>query len=513
MLVENLAITYKCFSSIGNSLDLKEMMQQVLRTFVSETYAIYAQYSIEKNEVNEEFVSFGKFKEFNINKYNEYNNNINVIDEKDKKIVIIRLEYGSITLITQNLTADCSFFLSMFESFIKKLNISIMSCLNVQKIQESNLLLEEQKLELINVNKAKDDFLANMSHELKTPLNSINIISSVMNNNKDNNLNEKQLKNLEIINKCGNELLYLVNDVLDLSKLEAKEITLNCEEINIHSFITKVYETILPQTKQKKLNFILDIDKNISTIFSDEKRINQIIKNLLSNSLKFTKEGTISLKVEDQGENIVISVSDEGIGIAKDKIYHIFDRFKQADNSTSRTYGGTGLGLPISKELASLLKGKISIKSEENVGTSFELTLPKKIDKNSNIKLDDIEIPEENEIKKVELKKNEIEEKENILIFNSDPLFFFSIIIKLGKKYNVHQVDNLEEFLNIYEKNNILKIIIDFTSISDKILEELNIKEKENIVAIFSENIDNNYENNILLKIKKTDINNQLKDI
>ena len=389
-----------------------------------------------------------------------------------------------------------------------------------QELLDNNDLLEEQKIELQSANKSKDDFLANMSHELKTPLNSINVVSSVMQRNRDNNLNEKQIKNLQIIYKCGNELLYLINDVLDISKLEANEISLNNEDINIHDFITKVYETILPQAKQKKLNFVLNIDPKVTTIFSDEKKIYQIIKNLLSNSLKFTKEGTISLKVKDANKNIVISVCDQGIGIPKERLSHIFDRFKQVDASTSRQYGGTGLGLAISQELALLLKGTITIESTENIGTNFELTIPKKLD-DTNTKM-----IKENSIKKLEIKKDKIEKKEiikdkiavkeNILIFNSDPVFFFNITMKLGKKYNVYQVDNVEDFSNIYSKNSIVKTIIDFTSISDDILEKLNIKDKENIVAIFDDNIQDNhstYENNILLKIKRTEINNELKNI
>ncbi|MAD43044.1 MAG: hypothetical protein CL623_11735 [Arcobacter sp.] len=517
MLVENLAVTYKCYSSIGNSLNLKEMMHEVLRTFVSETYAVYGRYCIKEDGKYKVLTSFGKIKEFDINNYDEYNKNINSLVEDDKRIVIIRLEYGCITLISQNLTADCSFFISMFESFIKKLNISIMSCLNVQKVKEANLLLKEQKKELVEANKAKDDFLANMSHELKTPLNSINIISSVMQKNKDNNLSQKQLKNLEIINKCGSELLYLVNDVLDISKLEAHEISLVNENINIRDFITRIYETILPQAKAKKLNLQIDIDSKITTIYSDEKRINQIIKNLLSNALKFTKKGRIRLQVKDNNNNIIIIVSDEGIGIPKEKLAHIFDRFKQVDSTTSRQYGGTGLGLAISKELALLLNGDISIKSEENVGTSFELTIPKKFnDKydNNNSKTKTINM--QNEIEKIKLNKNQNKEKENILIFNSDPLFFFNLTVKLGKKYKVHQVDNFNEFSTIYQENSILKTIIDFSTISQEVLENINIKEKENIIAIFdNEILLENFANDdiILLKIKKTDINNKLNDI
>jgi signal transduction histidine kinase len=512
MLVQNLAVTYKCYSSIGNSLDLKEMIHEVLRNFVSETYASYAQYSIEENKKLKELTSFGKIENFDINNYNEYNESINTIDENTRRIVIIRLEYGSIALVTESIGEDCSFFISMFESFIKKLNVSIMSCLNVQKLQEANILLENQKRELINANKAKDDFLANMSHELKTPLNSINVISTVMQKNKDNNLSRKQIKNLEIINKCGNELLYLVNDVLDLSKLEANEISLNNEHIDIHEFITNIFQSILPQTKAKDLYLELDIEPEITTIYSDEKKINQIIKNLLSNAIKFTSKGKIKLNVKDSNDNISIIVSDEGIGIPEEKLAHIFDRFKQVDASTSRQYGGTGLGLAISKELSLLLKGNITIQSTLNVGTSFELSIPKKVSNDNK----EIEVFNENEIKEVDINQNKTQEKENILIFNSDPIFFFSITMKLGKKYNVFQVNNIEEFFATYKENSISKTIIDFTTISKEVLEKIDIKEKKYIVAIFDDKILNNHfinESNVILKIKKTDMNNKLNDI
>ena len=384
----------------------------------------------------------------------------------------------------------------------------------------TNKKLEEQKEELIRANKAKDDFLANMSHELKTPLNSINVVSSVMKRNRDNNLNEKQIKSLEIINKCGNDLLYLVNDVLDISKLEAHEIKINYAEINIHKFITQVYDLIKPQAKEKNLNFVLDIDSTLTTIYSDENKINQIIKNLLSNSLKFTKEGTISLIVKDEDKNITISVNDEGIGIPQEKLAHIFDRFKQVDSSTSRQYGGTGLGLAISQELALLLKGTIHIQSTENVGTNFKLTIPKKNQNDIDINL--TKIDEESEIERIEISEkkeepiNKYQEKESILIFNSDPMFFFNVTIKLGKKYNVFQVSNTKEFLNIYKKNSIVKTIIDFSSIKKEELEEIEIEEQKKIIAIYedkSEDTYSQYDNNIYLKINKSNINKEVTNI
>lgn len=141
MLVQNLAITYKCFSSIGNSLNLKEMMNEVLKSFVSETYAIYGEYAIADETKNMvKLSSFGKINDFNPNKYKYFNEKIKLVVEEDKKVLILNLDYGAIYLITKNLEVDCSFFLSMFESFMNKLNISIQACINVQKLEESNRL-------------------------------------------------------------------------------------------------------------------------------------------------------------------------------------------------------------------------------------------------------------------------------------------------------------------------------------------------------------------------------------
>eukprot|EP00792_Barthelona_sp_PAP020_P001660 TRINITY_DN12654_c0_g1_i1.p1 TRINITY_DN12654_c0_g1~~TRINITY_DN12654_c0_g1_i1.p1 ORF type:complete len:149 (-),score=12.92 TRINITY_DN12654_c0_g1_i1:64-510(-) len=145
MLVNNLAITYKCYSSIGNSLELKEMMSEVLRTFVSETYTVYAIYCLEDNEKIEKIASFGKIDNFNPLKYKEYQNEISRVVEGDRTILILRLEHGSIFLVIKQSELDVDFFISMFESFISKLNLSIKSCLNVQTMREKNELLKEQK--------------------------------------------------------------------------------------------------------------------------------------------------------------------------------------------------------------------------------------------------------------------------------------------------------------------------------------------------------------------------------
>ena len=267
-----------------------------------------------------------------------------------------------------------------FNKMSKRINeayINMQQLTMIREIQKNKL--EDQKNELIKANKAKDDFLANMSHELKTPLNSINVISDVMAKNRSGKLDEKQVKNLQIINKCGKDLLFLINDVLDLSKLEAGQIIVNNSSINLKDLMSSIYDMFYPQTKMKNIDFVMKIDESLESIYSDEDRIKQIIKNLLSNALKFTEKGRISLVVKDDKENIRIIVEDEGIGIPKDKLEHIFDRFKQVDGSTTRKYGGTGLGLAICKELAMLLKGDVYVSSELDKGSKFEFIFSKNL--------------------------------------------------------------------------------------------------------------------------------------
>lgn len=203
--------------------------------------------------------------------------------------------------------------------------------------------------------------------------------------NKDGKLDEKQVKNLEIINSCGKYLLSLINDVLDISKLEAGRIDVDYSKIDLFGTVNEVYEMFLPQVNEKNTHLYFNFDENIKHIYSDANKIKQIIKNLLSNSLKFVKDGSIYLDVKDEDKYVTIQVKDEGIGIDSDKLEHIFDRFKQADSSTTRKYGGTGLGLAICKELLELLEGTIYVKSKVNVGTTFYVTIPKNLDKLSHM--------------------------------------------------------------------------------------------------------------------------------
>ena len=360
-------------------------------------------------------------------------------------------------------------------------------------LKDSNKQLREQKYKLINASKAKDDFLANMSHELKTPLNSINVISDVMMRNKTNNLKEKQVKNLNIINRCGKDLLTLINDILDLSKLEANQIVLNEEKLDIKSLSKSIYEMFYPQTKEKGIDFILKIDEKLDFIYSDKNRIKQIVKNLLSNALKFTAKGKIGLYVEDLGDSVKFMVKDEGIGIPSEKLEHIFDRFKQADGSTTRKYGGTGLGLAICKELAHLLKGDIFVNSELNKGSSFELIISKNKELIKGLNTLDLKKNEDVNISEEKIKE------EKIIVYNSDPVEFLPLILNLKKLYSIKQVFSLNDLTN-----NLEKIIIDFDTLGEKDLELIIKNDIKNIVAIANSKIVNSkIEERIVFQITK----------
>lgn len=344
------------------------------------------------------------------------------------------------------------------------------------KLKTLALELNNQKNELIEANKSKDDFLANMSHELKTPLNSINVISSIMMKNKKNSFDEKEVKNLSIINSCGNDLLFLINDVLDISKLEAGEIKLDSTTLNIYELMNEIHSMFLPQVEAKNLNFVFDCDVNIGYFYADGNRVKQIIKNLLSNSLKFVKDGDIKLLVKKIDSNIQIIVKDDGIGIPEDKLEHIFDRFKQVDGSTTRKFGGTGLGLAICKELTTLMNGNIEVKSKVNNGTIFKITLP------LNEEFVDIKNKNYND----ESEENSMAEnsQKNILLHNNDPLSFFSTVVELKKENSIVQTSNIDDFFR--KLNEIIYdfIIVDISSMTSIQLDKLFESNSEKLILI-----------------------------
>ncbi len=238
--------------------------------------------------------------------------------------------------------------------------------------------LEQKAEELQSSSQYKSEFLANMSHELRTPLNSALILSKLLADNAQGNLSEEQVTFAETIYASGNDLLNLINDILDISKVEAGKLELNLLPVTLQSVADAMKISFEPVAKEKKLQFQVSVSKDTPlSITTDKFRLEQILKNLLSNAFKFTASGEVVLSVaaHDNGQ-VAFTVRDTGIGIAKDQQQNIFEAFHQADGSISRKYGGTGLGLSISRDLAQLLGGELTLESTPGSGSAFTLTCP-----------------------------------------------------------------------------------------------------------------------------------------
>ncbi|HEY9010704.1 MAG TPA: response regulator, partial [Devosia sp.] len=260
-----------------------------------------------------------------------------------------------------------------------------------REVEQARVALEEQAAELALTSKYKSEFLANMSHELRTPLNSILILGQQLAENSNGNLLPKQVEFARNIHSSGSDLLNLITDILDLSKIESGTVTVDAEEISIASLRDSIERNFRHIADTKNLPFDVEFSPALPpTIITDSKRLQQILKNLLSNAFKFTAQGRISVKVSQVTDGwtpghstlsrvphvVAFAISDTGIGIAAEKQKLIFEAFQQADAGTSRKYGGTGLGLSISRELATLLGGEIRLQSVAGQGSTFTLYLP-----------------------------------------------------------------------------------------------------------------------------------------
>jgi signal transduction histidine kinase/CheY-like chemotaxis protein/CHASE3 domain sensor protein len=246
------------------------------------------------------------------------------------------------------------------------------------ELAKAQVILSARSDELQRANEYKSEFLANMSHELRTPLNSTLILAKLLADNKEGNLSAAQVKFAKTITSAGNDLLALINDVLDLSRIEAGKVELAPELISVAAMVESLVKTFQPSADQKHLRFSWVIEPGVpEQIETDPQRLGQILKNLLSNACKFTEQGEVALRVfSPQSGTVAFAVRDTGVGIAPHQQEVIFEAFRQADGSIHRKFGGTGLGLSISRDLAALLRGAITVQSALGEGSVFTLTVP-----------------------------------------------------------------------------------------------------------------------------------------
>ncbi|NVO09164.1 MAG: response regulator [Bacteroidales bacterium] len=327
---------------------------------------------------------------------------------------------------------------------------------------EQNTELEMQKKQLGEANRLKTSFLSNMSHELRTPLNSVIALSGVLNRRLAKQIPDEEYGYIEVIERNGKHLLSLINDILDISRIEAGREEIEVESFNINDLISEVIAMINPQVKQKNIELI-HLEKN-SDLFlsSDIRKCRHILQNLIGNAVKFTEKGKVEVAAFKIDGNIIVSVLDTGIGISEKHLPHIFDEFRQADGSTSRKFGGTGLGLAIAKKYANLMGGSISVISSVGQGSEFTLTLPSSY--TPEIRMVDIEesVGSKYTIKPAPLKTpSDSEEKTILLVEDSEPAIIQMKDILEERGYRLLIAHDGFEALRIIDQNIPDAIILD----------------------------------------------------
>lgn len=353
-----------------------------------------------------------------------------------------------------------------------------------QKIKNYTQLLESSLEKANKVDILRKEFMANVSHELKTPLNSINLLSSVLSKNKKGNLNEEQVKSLEQINISGKHLLNLVQDVLTFSELESGKTKVINSDFNLKNLLEELYEYNQELVGNKEIDFLLNCDENINYINSDKLKIKEIIQNLISNAFKFTPKGRIEINCINHENFIEINVRDSGIGISLEDMENIFDRFYQIDGKINRKYNGTGIGLAICKELSFLIKGHLEVQSKINQGSLFSLKLPK-------------------DINKPQVLNNENHKTEHVFVYNNDSLALMLLVVKIKKQYSIKEYSNLDDLIQKYKLLK-YKVCIYQEKLNEEEIEKIvkNIK-KEDLILFYDNEINKIFEKNFTKAVKK----------
>ena len=258
----------------------------------------------------------------------------------------------------------------------KRAKAFIESCIS-QMQKDMQIKMEKAR----SASEAKSDFLAKISHELRTPLNAIIGYSEMLMEDAGDDGLDSFVEDLDKIRSSGTHLLTLINDLLDISKIEAGKMELHLEDFKLKDLISSIEDTTKPLVEKNGNKLVVEIDKSLVTIKNDETKLKQVLLNMISNSSKFTKKGKVTLKIsEETRDRVKFELSDTGIGMTEDQLKNVFEEFAQAETSTSKDYGGTGLGLPICKKITELMGGKIEVQSKIGVGTTFSIIVPKKIE-------------------------------------------------------------------------------------------------------------------------------------
>ena len=318
------------------------------------------------------------------------------------------------------------------------------------ELKEQNRELEIQKNQLNEANRLKTNFLSNMSHELRTPLNSVIALSGVLRRRLTNKIGADEFSYLEVIERNGKHLLSLINDLLDISRIEAGKEEVEISKFSSENMIAELIVMIQPQAHQKNIELIQKENKNNVFIYSDIHKCRHIMQNLIANAVKFTEKGKVEINVIQKTETIEISVTDTGIGIPVHHIAHIFDEFRQADSTTSRRYGGTGLGLAIAKKYANLLGGTISVISTPEIGSVFTLTLPINY-REENCIIGEPAMRHEKTFNPV-VQKNNNHEKTILLVDDSEPAIIQMKDFMMESGYKILTARNGEEALDVISK-------------------------------------------------------------
>jgi PAS domain S-box-containing protein len=303
----------------------------------------------------------------------EYTKSVHLLSKLEYKDNV----YGVIAATISREFAQDGEIIGLFEEVKGDISFALYK-LELEDIrQEIEKHLVESKVAAEEANRAKSEFLANMSHELRTPLNSIIGFSNILKDKKHGDLNENQTRYISNVLKSGKHLLKLINDILDLSKIEAGKMGYEPENMNLTETVDEVVTLMQPMANKKDIELTSNIESEDIEIFADKVKFKQIMYNILSNAIKFTpQKGKVTITSQLVGDNIEISISDNGIGIPDEKFQSIFDPFKQVDSSSTRKYGGTGLGLAIVNRYVKMHGGSIRVESEPGMGTTFTLAIP-----------------------------------------------------------------------------------------------------------------------------------------